>query len=280
MKSSQIGDAFSFFFFALWSTRHSEEHIVELEGLPVPPWLMPWLVIGMYTAVQHPAWEEVMGIAVAYALELWRYKNKMEMFDQKLTCRISAGISLFLIVRYPHRSYLLGTISFLLHSVAHQQLTHPRKVKPRLLDFLLLAVEAFDIFAISWHDLRSDHHLLLQRGLSAITVSGVCGQRVSWSIIALLGIQIAVGDHTGRFDEVLCKVLSWLAVLAMVHGRSVRTIEIEFCQLDTNSDGEISWQELERRHSSEVADAVFGVADKSGSVRMGSRLSRSEFNAA
>ena len=60
MKFSQVGDAFSFFFFALWSTRHSAEHIVELEGLPVPPWLMPWLVIGLYTAVQHPAWEEVL----------------------------------------------------------------------------------------------------------------------------------------------------------------------------------------------------------------------------
>ena len=61
--------------------------------------------------------------------------------------------------------------------------------------------------AVSWHDLRSDQHLLLQRGLSAITVSGVCGQRVSWSFIALLGIQIAVGEHTEGLNEVLCKVL-------------------------------------------------------------------------
>ena len=78
MHLTHLGDALAFFILTLWCTRHSQEHITEFKGFPLPPWSIPWVAIGFFnlvTMTSHPAWEEACGAAVAYSLELWRRRK-------------------------------------------------------------------------------------------------------------------------------------------------------------------------------------------------------------
>eukprot|EP00656_Telonema_subtile_P038118 TRINITY_DN4270_c0_g2_i2.p1 TRINITY_DN4270_c0_g2~~TRINITY_DN4270_c0_g2_i2.p1 ORF type:complete len:856 (-),score=189.85 TRINITY_DN4270_c0_g2_i2:115-2682(-) len=260
LEITHLGDAMAFFVLTLWCTRFSEDHVEEFKGLPIPPWSLPWMFIAIFTAVGHLAWEEVTGAAVAYALELWRRKEQA-LNSPNVTCRFGIGLSVFILSRAPSKAHLLGVPNYILHWVGrHLWPTHSK-----LLDYLLLFAEAFDIFVICLADLLGPDQLLWQRVLSAFSLSACFGLKASYPLLVVLAIQIGVVEHP---EGPVYKILVLLAALAMVQERINCSRLKELSKLDLDGDGLVSEQDLQHVYGEEVAAKLIEMVDVDGDRRL------------